>query len=260
MFLKLIRYELRELLRILLPVFGGLLLTAGLARGSIALMESTHSQAAEIFSVMLLGLFSLAAGAAVVATLVLAVLRFARSVHGDEGYLTNTLPAGVHAILLSRLLVSVLAILFSCAVVYGSVRLCLAGLELFPDFREILEQAFRQLDLDLDSTMLRWALMALLGVLALVLRIFAAIAIGHSFNRSKAGMSVLFYFVLSIGTSMVSNLINVVLLSSRMLSSDTSLSQITDMTVYSSLAVSLVSCGVYYFLAWIMTRKKLNLA
>lgn len=259
MFLKLVKHELFETFRLLPPVYGGLLLMAGLARGSIALLERADSPALRVVGVTLIIFFYLSCAAAVVLTAVFLILRFSRSVYGDEGYLTNTLPAGVHSILLSRLLVSVLAILFSCAVVYGSIRLCLVGLDLFSGFGEILEELFRRLDLDLDSTILRWAVMALLGVLALVLRIFAAIAIGHSFNRSKAGMSVLFYFVLSIGTSMVSNLINVVLLSSQMLSSDTSLSQITDMSVYSGIAVSLVSCGVYYFLTWIMTRKKLNL-
>ena len=57
MFLKLVKHELHESFRLLLPMFGGLLLMGGLARGSIWVMEQTENPVFNVFGVMLIGLF-----------------------------------------------------------------------------------------------------------------------------------------------------------------------------------------------------------
>ena len=85
MFLKLVKHELRESFRLLLPVFGGLLLMAGLARGSIALLEGVNDAAMRVVGVTFVVFFFLGCGAAVVLTAVFLIQRFTRSVYGDEG-------------------------------------------------------------------------------------------------------------------------------------------------------------------------------
>ena len=45
-------------------------------------------------------------GTIYIATIVLIVRRFAKTVFGREGYLTNTLPVSAHQLILSKLLVA----------------------------------------------------------------------------------------------------------------------------------------------------------
>ena len=261
MFLKLVKHELHETYRLLLLLFAGLLVMAGLARGSIWIMDLSNNAALKILGVMLIGIFVLSRVATVILTVVLMMVRFARSVHGDEGYLTHTLPVGTHSILLSRLLVSFLAVLSSYAAVYLGFRICTAGVKSVSEIGTVFRLSMQELDIDPGRGLLKFGVMILVSSLTQILQIFAAISIGHSFNTGKTGKSVLFYFVLSIGSSLVTNLLSLVVMGSQFLSqSQASLSQLTELATYFSLGADLILAGVYYFLTWIMTRKRLNLA
>lgn len=261
MFLKLVKHELHETYRLLLPLFAGLLVMAGLARGSNWIMSESNIAALKILGVMLIGIFVLSCVATVVLTVVLMMVRFARSVHGDEGYLTHTLPVGTHAILLSRLLVSLLAVLSSYAAVYLGYRIFVCGSRIVSEIGSAFRLTMQELELDTTSTLLQFGLMLLVGSLTQILQIFAAISIGHSFNTGKTGKSVLFYFVLSVGSSLVTNLLSLVVMGSQFLTQDVeNLGQLTDLAFFFSLGAELILSGVYYFLTWFMTRKRLNLA
>lgn len=261
MFLKLVKHELHESFRLLLPMFGGLLLMGGLARGSIWVMEQTENPVFNVFGVMLIGLFFLSCIAAVVAAMILMMVRFARSVHGDEGYLTHTLPVGTHAILLSRVLVSLLGLLCAYATVYLSFRICVSEVHIMQDVREFFSLVFRESGLfGSGHPLLRLGVLLLVSSLSSILQIFAAISIGHSFNTGKTGKSVLFYFVLSFASSLITNLITAILTATKLLQGERDFSQITNLSTALSLSISVILIGVYYFITWIMTRKRLNLA
>lgn len=260
MFLKLVKHELRETYRLLLPMFGGLLLMAFLVRGSIWLMENSKESPLAAMGVMLFILFILACVAVVVLTVVLMMLRYARSVHGDEGYLTNTLPVGVNTVLLSRVLISSLGLLCAYGVIYLSVRIATWKVELFEEIGSFLRLLLRDQSEDVLSAVLKNLGSLLLRALSTVLMIFAAISIGYSFNRGKVGMSFLFYFILAIGSWIISTILSVVLLSGRLLTGSESFARVVELSAYFDIALDLIFCGVYYFLAWFMTKRHLNLA
>lgn len=260
MFLRLVKHELRESFRLLLPVFGGLLLMAGLARGSIALLEGVNDAAMRVVGVTFVVFFFLGCGAAVVLTAVFLIQRFTRSVYGDEGYLTNTLPVSTHAILLSRLLVSALAVLACYCAIAVSVLLCLAGVRFLQELHDTVGSIFGHVELDLSGAVLKSVATGTVGLLTMILQIFAAVAMGHSCNRSKTGMSILFYFALAIGKSLISNLCTALLRSGALQSASVTFQSAVDFSMLYSLAWNLVFCGVFYFLAWFMTRRHLNLA
>ena len=68
MFLKLLKHELYAAGRSLLPVFAGLLLMAGLARGSVWMMERLDTKLSNILGWLIIGLFVLFCVAVVVST------------------------------------------------------------------------------------------------------------------------------------------------------------------------------------------------
>ena len=65
-------------------------------------------------------------GAIYIATIVLIVRRFAKTVFGREGYLTNTLPGSAHQIILSKLFVAFILNTISSLVVLTSIAIIAA--------------------------------------------------------------------------------------------------------------------------------------
>lgn len=119
---KLLKYEFRATARVMLPVLAGLLLTALAARFAITRLYDWYRPVMIIgtFVVVAYFLAILAAGAL---TLVTLVYRFYRSLLSDEGYLSFSLPTGVHAQLWCKLITSAVWIAAAFAAVLLSVAL-----------------------------------------------------------------------------------------------------------------------------------------
>lgn len=259
MFLKLVKHELHELLRVLIPIYGGLIAFAGVTRGMIWLMSQNDNPILTVTGGMFIGLFFVACLACVILTGVLLLVRFGKSVHGDEGYLTHTLPVGVHSILLSRLLTSVLFLAVASGVAVLSVWISTWRLDAISEITESIRYLLESAGLKSDFW---WTILASLFVetITAVLMVFAAISIGHSFNRGKVGFSILFYFALNTSASFISTILSLILMNTSLFEETADLSAVTGSSMSLSIAMNLIFCGVYYFLAWIMTKKRLNLA
>ncbi|MBR6377770.1 MAG: hypothetical protein IKS05_08395 [Oscillospiraceae bacterium] len=259
MFLKLMKHELYAAGRVLLPLFGGLLLAAGLARGSIWVTAESQSDILNLLGGFLIAVFVLGCLATIILTVVLLMLRFARSVHGDEAYLTHTLPVGVHGILLSRLLSSFLWLVCAFAAMYLGFRICTAGIKPLDQagrfFRFLLDQS----GIDPDRLLLEGLLLGLVSSLSGILQAFAAISIGHSFNSGKTGKSVVCFFVLTAASSLITNLLNLLASNTLFQSLEQKPGLLLDATSLWSLGTGLLFCGLYYFLTWFTVKKRLNL-
>ena len=265
MFIKLVKHELRASFRALIPVYGGLLLMALMARGSVWLIQNEINTATNVLAVMMIVLFGLSCLASLVLAAVLMMVRFARSVHGDEGYLTNTLPVGVHAILLSRLVIAFAAIVLTMGVVYVGVRIVLLGVEGVEEVDAIFSEAFRMLQIDSGRFLIWTAASGAVSLLSSILMVFAAISIGHSFNTGKVGKSVLFYFVLYAAAQTVSTVVTVVLTvvdSGGLIfqEAEPSLATVGSTMMLFTICMNLIFCAVYYLITWLMMKKHLNLA
>ena len=105
---KLLKQEFRATGRIMLPVFGALLILGVLANFSFRLLDSNLSdnRILRFFAVMVLSLFALGMFAAMFVTLWLMISRFYRNLLKDEGYLMHTLPVSVHGLVWSKLIAS----------------------------------------------------------------------------------------------------------------------------------------------------------
>ena len=258
MFLKLLKHELHEASRMLLPIFGGLIVFAGVTRCTIWLMEQNDNPILSVTGGMVVGLFFMSCAACVILTAVLLLVRFAKSVHGDEGYLTHTLPVGVHSILLSRLLVTYLALLVSIGVAYVGIRFSLWNVKAASEIKEAFSFAFESLGMDSKTL---WMMIASYGsqLLATILLVFAAISIGHSFNRGKVGFSILFYFAIESGFSIVSAVISLVMMP-NLLDESADFGAVMGGFGLIAVGLNLLCCVVCYILSWLMTKKRLNLS
>ena len=222
---KLLKYEFRATGRSMLPVLGVMALLVALANLSVRVLDKNIGG----FLAVLFGLLIFAAVVAVIAAeimpVVVMVTRFYRNLLGSEGYLMHTLPASVHSLVWSKLIVSCVWMLLTNLVVFllGFVSMMHLGdlslgqiLEGFPSFAEIRE-ALEQMGVsggDVTLLLVEMALIVVLAQLAACLHFYAAMSLGHMFTKHKGLYSVLFFLGFSYLFNAVFSIFGVAQLSS----------------------------------------------
>lgn len=271
---KLIKHEFRATARLMLPLFLVVVLLSVTARvlySDIFLAAIKSEKFYSILGTLITIAFVIALVIVTVFSVVLMVSRFYRNLMTDEGYLMFTLPAGVHRILWSKLIVS--AVWFLATFAIDALAIFIAVSEggelrnLFDALREFLSQLDTYYALNGAAFVLELLVLALLSLLVTCLNFYAPIAIGHSFANHKTLLSVVFYFALSAFWEVVF----VVLSWSGITWLDSSSALIGNasnipatLTLAHSLILSvtvwmLVVGAAMYFLTWFMLRKHRNL-
>ena len=209
--------------------------------------------------------FSLALIAAVVTTVVLMILRFYRNLMTDEGYLMFTLPVSTTELICSKLIVSVVWFLGALAV--DALGLLATGR--FGSYQNAVRfQVTYTFGMPMTGAqsaglIIEFVAFLLLCSVALCLMTYAAMAIGQSFKKNKGLMSVVFFFVLWIGTRMLLTLIFGLLfgLGAQPLPAMTAMPLLKSMYILlgCGCAGALAFCAGFFFLTHGILRKHLNL-
>ena len=266
MFLKLVKHESHAAARAMLPLLAGLLAMALLARGSIWMVDTVNSPVTSVIGVFLIGMFFLGCAAMVVTTMILMMVRVAKSVPSDEGYLTHTLPVNVSTILLSHLLVDFVAVLLAFVAVYGGIRIATLGVDSVKAIGVSISSVLKQAGVESGPMLLRLGCILAMGILVTILMISAAISIGHSFATGKTGKSVLFFFVLYFAQQIITSIVMVAVIAAKYAVTGSiavgleATNTIPSTMLWFSVAQYVFFGSVYYFLTWFMTKKHLNLA
>ena len=263
---KLLKQDFRATARIMLPLYVAVPVLGLFTNVINRLCENQTGFLIRAIGTLVSFVFSLALIAAVVTTVVLMILRFYRNLMTDEGYLMFTLPVSTTELIFSKLIVSVVWFLGTFAVDALGMLLSgmLGGYEDIARFR----YALAPYNLPITQAQTGWltvgvAVLVILCGLALCLMTYAAMAIGQSFKKNKGLMSVVFFFVLWIGTRIVLTLIFGAVYE---LVSPTGVAM-NSMSVLSELwlilgcacAGALAFCAGFFFLTHGMLRKHLNL-
>ena len=206
---KLLKQDFRATARIMLPLYVAVPVLGLFTNLATRLCENQSGFLLNAIGSLISLVFSLALIAAGVATVVLMILRFYRNLMTDEGYLMFTLPVSTTELIFSKLIVSVVWFL-------GSLGVNVLGLLLCGRFRGGSDALRFQFTYTFGAPMTQaqggWfiagvvVLLILCGI-ALCLMTYAAMAIGQSFKKNKGLMSVVFFFVLWIGTRILLTLI-----------------------------------------------------
>lgn len=211
---KLLKHEFRATGRVMLPVLGVLVFLTLLFNLSVRFISTTDSTLLRVLFVLVIFAFVAGIIASEIIALVLMINRFYKNLLGEEGYLMHTLPANVHELVWSKIIVSfvwftVLSLLIILLI--GGSALLLSGSDLaeiflgFPGWDEIW-QALREFGLyprHIVVLALEYLLLIVIGGVASCLRFYAAMALGHTVANHKGLFSVLFF----IGISMVFNIL-----------------------------------------------------
>lgn len=190
MFGKLMKYELKSLLKGLLPLYGAILAVAliNAVMASFGIGNSIDGLP-QVTAIMLY--FGLCVAVAVVTFLVI-IQRFYKGLLGQEGYLMFTLPVPTWQLTLSKLLGAVITTILSGIV--GMLSILILG--------------SLNINWTLDATLfiIELIVLMLVGVAAMILEIYVAIALGHLANKHRIAMSFVWFVVLQTVLSFLTGL------------------------------------------------------
>ncbi len=267
---KLLKQDFCATARIILPVYAAVPVLGLFTNLITRLCESQNGFLIRAIGALVSFVFSLSLIAAVVTTVVLMILRFYRNLMTDEGYLMFTLPVSTTELIFSKLIVSVVWFLGTFAVDALGLLLSgmLGGYEDIVRFRFAFTFGAPYSMPTITQAQAGWltvgvVVLVVLCGLALCLMTYAAMAIGQSFKKNKGLMSVVFFFVLWIGTRMLLTLIFGLIfgLGAQPLPAMTAMPLLKSIYILlgCGCAGALAFCAGFFFLTHGMLRKHLNL-
>ena len=204
---KSIKHEFRATARVMLPVFIALLSLSVVTHLTTRffLNSDTHWVLSAL-GVCMVVLFFLGIAAVAFSVFALTIVRFYRSFLSEQGYLTLSLPVSTNTHIFSRLLVAVVWYSLSAIAIVAAISVLALGVDgvssIFGAIGDILRglaQAWASLTGGQRVMALLLGFEMLVSVVASCaascLLLYAAMAVGHSFNRYKKALSVLFAFL-----------------------------------------------------------------
>ena len=217
---KLLKHEFRATGRIMLPVFAVLVVLALLFNVSVRYIDNVSSSLLQVLFGLIIFAFIVGVIAAEIIALVLMINRFYKNMLGDEGYLMFTLPANVHELVWSKLIVSFVWFLLTNLVIFliiGGTAFSFSQVNLgeifeqLPSWNEITAM-LREVGVsygDLLLVALEYLLIIILSGITVCLHFYAAMSLGHSFSNHKVLYSVLFFIGISLAFQFLTSLLGV---------------------------------------------------
>lgn len=270
MTLKLMKYELRSMLRTFIPIWCVILALSLINRFTLRI-EGLSELLGGVPAVLLMVAYVLSIIAVFVIGLIFLILRFYHGLLKDEGYLMFTLPVKASQLLNSKLFSAVILML-------GTSIVCLLSLCVLVIDREVayeITEAIRVFALyeDVPFAIETMRSMSWMGVAASVISLFAAplecylaMAIGQLANKSKAAWSVLSYFGLSMVMSLAGNVLYAIPVVGKLRELEIVAENVEEIinslmlqTMTSGLILAVLMLIAFYIPTWLILKNKLNL-
>jgi hypothetical protein len=239
---KLIKYDLKSMLRSFAPLWIAFLAVAiinrltmsiptGLENMSVSLYTIISGLMMMLYVIMILGINTIG--------LVLVVQRFYNGLLKDEGYLMFTLPVAVWKHISSKGITAAAIILANALISFLTVFILAAGDELFAGIRMGLDwMAENGINSGLLITLV--CILVIANIIKSVCHIYVSMALGHLAAKHRVGWSIGSFIAISMLISMLGSII--ILIASR-LAGGTWI-----MSVFEGLSENVKSDG--YLLAW----------
>ena len=254
---KLIKYELKAFGRVMLPLYGALLVASLVFAGTIRIsMNSTARSLMEKFAILGGFLFAAAIIAVMVMMVIMVVQRYYRNLLGTEGYLMFTLPVTTLSHILSKAISAFLWVLLGgvTGLVSGGILVYVIGdLEGFmTQFRDAMRMIRADDQLVLNIVLILIVIVA--GIMATIFKVYAAISIGHQWSDHRLFGAVLAYIGIGILELAVTSLPWI-----RQVR-DARMNSVTFQNgIWIAVGISLIQILIYGTVAWRLLDRRLNL-
>jgi hypothetical protein len=270
---KLLKYDLWDVSKVLLPVHIGVIILTLIETLILTLKEMTEYLSATVI-ILMTGAYSIYLIAAAALTVIFIVYHFYKSLYSDRGYLTFTLPVKTTTLLISKTLTALIWGLINAIVTGGCIFLIFyLTSDLLRDFWKTVLQFREHSEL---FNIFFWAQIPILPILFLIAlfltysRFYMCFTLGQMFGSHRFAFGLLTWFGLNIIRQVVSFIGEIVLFSTvpghAWLMRVTCITSIEDLTRFFyglellSAIFMLLFGAIYWIIAAKLMKNKLNLA
>ena len=216
---KLMKYEMRSMLRTFLPLWGAILVVALLNRFTLQI-DSLRDWLGGVPAMLMMILYVIAIIAIAIVALVFMIQRFYNGMLTDEGYLMFTLPVKTSQLIWGKCLSAAILTFATSLICLLSVAILVVNNDLIHEMQKMVSLfgatvMFYSNGLEIPAgfvpqTILLMLVLGVVCIIAEILHAYLAMAIGQLAGKHKAGISVLAYILISmalstIGTSFISS-------------------------------------------------------
>lgn len=259
---KLLKYECKSIARILLPIYG-LLLLLSIVFGFL-LQQNAANPTVQMIQNLFGGFYFMAGVGMVAVTIGIIILHFYRNLLGSEGYLMFATPVSTGQHVANKVISGTFWTVLGSLVGFGSILiLALVSTRVgWGEFTHGLHQAFNILSKSSNTVLiLQIVLLFIVASAEMVAKLYASIAVGHQWSNHRKLGAVIAYAVFStvegiVGVPIIGvtgDLFGNAAYSARMHPQ-------WDTTLFTILMIdSAVLLAVYWFVSWILLHKRLNL-
>ena len=255
---KLLKYELRATGRIMLPLYLAVIAVGAVFAAIIRLSMSDAAKAfLDAFAVISGFVFALVLTAVVVVMAILVIQRFYKNLLGNEGYLMFTLPVTTLDHILSKWISSLIWILGGI-IAGGATGLIMISItsdlgEFYGELTQLWNTFITQAT---AAKIAMFVVMLILSIADSIMKVYAAIAVGHQWGNHRLAGAVLAY----IGIGVIEMLLIACPPVSRMMSKVDNAMNSFSMGGFGVLyAISIISILIYGGLTWYLLDRRLNL-
>lgn len=213
---KLLKHEFRATARVMLPLYLITVLLAIMTRATDFWLNMVEYEGALGYNFLGIVAFLIATGfmlaltATFVVAVVQAILRFRSNLLADEGYVMFTLPVSSHSLVWSKLIVSAVWLLGALVIDVVSVMALVANMEMFQEIGRLFQEIAREITAYYVGNgvafLVELVLLFLVSCVLTCLTFYTPLAIGHSFNRHKMLLSVVFFFAIQVAFQILSGM------------------------------------------------------
>lgn len=257
---KLMKHELKDTMRLFLPMFGFIAVLTPIFSfmmriGSNYNDTTENSSALDIVFGSGIAGYLLLLFALMIVTQVLIVIRFYRTMASTEAYLTFTLPAKTGSILLSKWIVSMIWYVISFIIAAASILtvLLIATPLTLGNISDAITFLTRYVDLNDFITMVLFVVMILCSISVTILRMYVSVMIGQLAKTHRIALSIGIYLALSQGLSVVLSLLTIPFFFIL-----DSINSINVLLLLACIGYGILAAG-FYVATYFLTAKKLNI-
>ncbi len=286
---KLMKHEWNALGRLLLPLYGLLLITAPLAgllshasaSGMVKIQTGNPSIDAFLqagFGILLISLsilFVIEMFGIVVANIILVAMRFYKTMTGEESYLTHTLPVTMHGLIISKVLIASLFEIFSTVTMLASsllYGLCSGNTNQVSSFFSGLEDFFaifyKQNGGVFILPSIGLVLLLILTIFVTNLHIFASVALGHLITKHRVAGSFGMYILINYAKQFLTFILIFLYMMFKARNMDSALNNMSETRAISYmlthfegilLLITILTLAILYYITHRVFTRKLNL-
>lgn len=266
---KLFKHEMKATSALFLPLFLGFIAITVLCKLSFesSMAVFSDSYLLKTITTIFFVLYVIYVIALSVVTFVFILIRFYKSMVGDQGYLTNTLPVKTATLIHAKLFSSLLWEVFTIILLLLSFCLFFIGHVSLYDIQNFIHEFYYNFGdyvIYMRLPVILFFLILFISLFYAPLMLYASIALGHLFGSHRIILSVVAYFVLYTIMQLVQGIFVFIFSSSYLftngsMDSAEAIAGIIQNTFMVEAAALVIFSIAFYFITRLVFQKRLNL-